>query len=67
MFCTSAKLKQYPDVQDPYFCVNIFYRLTEMYGTGLTKKQVEDSFDGVICRCTGMGIIYRSRSVTTCI
>ncbi|XP_053383770.1 uncharacterized protein LOC123535779 [Mercenaria mercenaria] len=29
------------------------FALTEFYGTGLTKKQVEDSFDGVICRCTG--------------
>ncbi|WAR01988.1 XDH-like protein [Mya arenaria] len=27
--------------------------LTEFYGDTLTKKQVEDSFDGVICRCTG--------------
>ncbi|XP_060607441.1 uncharacterized protein LOC132759647 [Ruditapes philippinarum] len=29
------------------------FALKEFYGTGLTKKQVEDSFDGVICRCTG--------------
>ncbi|XP_052797561.1 xanthine dehydrogenase/oxidase-like isoform X2 [Mya arenaria] len=29
------------------------FALTEFYGDTLTKKQVEDSFDGVICRCTG--------------
>ncbi|KAL4223518.1 hypothetical protein ACF0H5_016989 [Mactra antiquata] len=29
------------------------FALTEYYGKDLTKKQVEDSFDGVICRCTG--------------
>ena len=29
------------------------YALTKYYGPKLTKKVVEDSFDGVICRCTG--------------
>ncbi|XP_052242919.1 uncharacterized protein LOC127852926 [Dreissena polymorpha] len=29
------------------------FALTEFYGSSLTKQKVEDSFDGVICRCTG--------------
>ena len=33
----------------------LYYRLSKYYGSSLTKKDVEDSFDGVICRCTGIG------------
>lgn len=29
------------------------YALSKYYDSDLTKKMVEDSFDGVICRCTG--------------